>query len=182
VIALTANAMKGQLEECLAAGMDALLTKPIDVERLQETLRRVGLAKPAQVSQPATDAEGAQAAVDFVSLRALTGEDTEFIAELAHTFESNSRELVAQMHAAAAHGEFERLAGAAHQLKGSSGNLHTTRLPRLCATLQAEAQAANAASVRQTLELVGAELDLVCEALVSLIDPPQRRVGGAATP
>jgi CheY-like chemotaxis protein len=47
IVALTANAMVGQLEECLAAGMDGLLTKPIDVERLEQTLRQWGMAVTA---------------------------------------------------------------------------------------------------------------------------------------
>jgi CheY-like chemotaxis protein len=42
IIALTASAMTGQLERCLAADMDGLLTKPLSVERLRETLERFG--------------------------------------------------------------------------------------------------------------------------------------------
>jgi CheY-like chemotaxis protein len=38
IVALTANAMSGQLERCLAAGMDALLTKPIQIEQLRDTV------------------------------------------------------------------------------------------------------------------------------------------------
>ena len=41
IVALTANAMAGQLERCLAADMDGLLTKPLSVERLRETLDRI---------------------------------------------------------------------------------------------------------------------------------------------
>jgi two-component system sensor histidine kinase/response regulator len=43
IIALTANAMTGQLERCLAADMDGLLTKPLLPDRLRETLERFGL-------------------------------------------------------------------------------------------------------------------------------------------
>jgi signal transduction histidine kinase/CheY-like chemotaxis protein len=44
IVALTANAMKGQLEACLAADMDGLLTKPLDDHGLRNTLSKFGLS------------------------------------------------------------------------------------------------------------------------------------------
>jgi PAS domain S-box-containing protein len=49
IVALTANAMTGQLERCLEAGMDALLTKPIDIEALCGVMERFGLGAAAPV-------------------------------------------------------------------------------------------------------------------------------------
>jgi CheY-like chemotaxis protein len=40
IVALTASAMSGELSRCLAAGMDGLLTKPLEVERLRDVLTR----------------------------------------------------------------------------------------------------------------------------------------------
>ncbi len=46
IVALTANAMTGQLERCLQCGMDGLLTKPLEPPRLEEVLERFGLSIP----------------------------------------------------------------------------------------------------------------------------------------
>ncbi len=48
IVALTANAMTGQLERCLQSGMDGLLTKPLEPERLEEVLERFGLGMPGR--------------------------------------------------------------------------------------------------------------------------------------
>ncbi len=59
IVALTANAMTGQLERCLEAGMDGLLTKPLAIERLREVLDRFGLTVlecEAELSPAAVDA------------------------------------------------------------------------------------------------------------------------------
>ena len=52
IVALTANAMAGQLERCLAADMDGFLTKPLELERLREVLDRHGLRVTDPNSQP----------------------------------------------------------------------------------------------------------------------------------
>jgi two-component system, sensor histidine kinase and response regulator len=53
IVALTANAMVGQSESCLSAGMSGFLTKPIDIDRLKEVLERFGLG----AAQPPPQAE-----------------------------------------------------------------------------------------------------------------------------
>jgi CheY-like chemotaxis protein len=56
IVALSANAMNGQLERCLAEDMDGFLTKPLEIPRLRETLERYGFADRHESADHSDDA------------------------------------------------------------------------------------------------------------------------------
>jgi two-component system sensor histidine kinase/response regulator len=171
IVALTANAMTGQLERCLETGMDGLLTKPLDVEQLRETLERFGLgAEPLLADSAVGDvmtAPAAPAPIDLAQLRELTGADAEFARSLADSFASSSRELIAAMSAAAARGDREPLARAAHQLKGASANIYAWPMQALCAQLETRAGSLTATELESHVAALSAEIDRVGVALKS---------------
>jgi len=168
IVALTANAMSGQLDRCLEVGMDASLTKPINVEQLEEMLRRFGLGDPgsavAQVAQPSAGAPR-PAPVDLLALNEMTGGDPEFAADIARSYLDNSRELYAQIRACLACEDRRELARMVHQLAGSSANIHAVTLHELCLHLEESAPSAAAAELQSSVASIGAELARVSAAL-----------------
>jgi signal transduction histidine kinase/DNA-binding response OmpR family regulator len=128
VIALTANAMVGQHERCLAAGMDGFLTKPLDVERLRATLVQF-IANEAATEERRDPADfmAPQSAVQLVELSRfdeVTGNDEAFAQELIDTFVASSAEVEREMDGALAADDRTALARAAHKLKGAAANIH----------------------------------------------------------
>jgi two-component system sensor histidine kinase/response regulator len=156
IVALTANAMQGQLERCLEAGMDALLTKPLNVQQLEEVLVRFGLNEPASAGRPPP--------VDLAGLNEMTGGDAGFAADLASSYLDNSRELYAQIRACLAK-DRQQVARVAHQLAGASANVHAAPLRELCLNLENMAPTANTAQLEEALTKIGAELARVGAAL-----------------
>jgi CheY-like chemotaxis protein/HPt (histidine-containing phosphotransfer) domain-containing protein len=117
IVAMTACAMKGDRERCLAAGMDGYLAKPIRIRELLETIGRLVPASRlpdsgAEDDFPASDVIGWQTALERA------GGDKELLRELAALSLDESVRLLAEIHASIAAGEAARLQLAAHTLKG----------------------------------------------------------------
>ncbi len=157
IIAMTANAMQGDREMCLEAGMNDYVSKPIRTERLIEALRQcrplidvkwdseIYGRMPSRAAQADragdtgdTDASAADATIDELgatlreSLEKLTGGDKEFMAEIIDTFLEDAPDLVANMRKGVDEGNAANLRIAAHSLKSNSADFGAETLRELC--------------------------------------------------
>jgi PAS domain S-box-containing protein len=139
VIAMTANALKGDRDRCLAAGMDDFITKPIDPERFYTVLQRwlSGQAAPASSATPEEIGPAAgDELIDYSLLAKALGNDPALIARFAAKFLATSREGVGEMKAALGKNDLAGLAALGHRLKSAARQVGARQFAELCATLE----------------------------------------------
>jgi CheY-like chemotaxis protein/nitrogen-specific signal transduction histidine kinase len=181
IVAMTANAMQGDRELCVAAGMDDYVAKPIRVEELVGALERCrqradeeaqekppepGSPTPERTTGPAGDADPPilRAAIDQL----VNTMGAPFVAELIDTFVEDGRALVATLRQAAATKDMDAFRRAAHSLKSNAETLGAGRLAVLARELEAMARAGTLDGVDHRLDPVTREYDEAARTLAEI--------------
>ncbi|OAN44096.1 hybrid sensor histidine kinase/response regulator [Magnetospirillum moscoviense] len=145
VIAMTANAMDGDRQKCLAAGMNDHVTKPIDTPNLLATMARwIKPSRPAAFEAFQTAAEDIGDDMDFSSLtlfdsgaglRRAQG-NAKLYGRLLRKFRDGNRDFEAAFHAALADADPRAAERCAHTLKGLAATIETAEVAQAAAALE----------------------------------------------
>ncbi len=140
-VMLTANATAEAMEECKQAGIEAFLSKPVEIRELLATIARLtGLEKPEQEINPLAAPQSALAVgvsaigtsnlLNVGTLRELEqlGNGSHFLTGLVNGFLVDSEVLIKQMRSALQAQHYEQFKDLAHGLKGSAGSIGATAL------------------------------------------------------
>ena len=147
IIALTAHAMHEAQLECVAAGMDDYLSKPLDRVQLQACLERwLPRLTPEQeleiIQAPIPEPEGAREPAPPANWDALivTAGGEMFARELAEAFVSSGQASLASIEVASQLGDFATLASQAHALKSSAAHIGAAKVSEVAAQLETAVQ------------------------------------------
>ena len=170
ILALTANALRGEAVRAQSAGMDEYLTKPLQLHLLKEALTRWlprdrGDAASAEPFEEEPSAPSSQA-VDVSVLKGLVGDDEATVHEFLHDFRASSLRTAGELRAAAASGDSRKIGTLAHRLKSSSRSVGAMALGDVCAELENAARAGTREDIAQGV----ARFDEAMRAVESQVD------------
>ncbi|MEN0107006.1 MAG: response regulator [Pseudomonas sp.] len=177
VIAMTASAMKGDMEKALAAGMDDYITKPLDVTSMFTIIGRwikpvaVSTAvppPPEQVAPPAPTAEAelaSLAGIDVAAGLAICMNNEGLYRKMLGLFLPQAQHFEAQFAEQLEQGDRAAMERLAHTLKGTAANIGASGVEAAAFNLQRLCEQGDQAQYRTALAALSVELAVVVSSL-----------------
>ena len=179
IIAMTASALPGDRDRCLAAGMGDYLAKAVKPEEVEEALARwlgeeageeADLGVP---EEPAYEVTG-EGTLDHSRLEVLRqlGPDGHLLARMANAFLEQAPGRMDRLRASAECGDAPAVQQESHTLKGAAAQLGAVRMAAVCEEIETLGRHHDVGPARELLDRLGPEFERVREALRPMASPP----------
>ncbi|MCB0029948.1 MAG: response regulator, partial [Anaerolineales bacterium] len=175
IVAMTANALKGDRERCLTAGMNAYISKPVRLPELEQVLTNTPTLEIPELDDDIGDSAGefsmmphndTTSPINFAELEEMIGEDAfDLLAELAEIFIEQAQDQISELRVAINEDDAGRVREWAHSLKGSSASIAATQLSTSCASLEMDARNGDLSQAHARLHQIESEYARVQNAL-----------------
>lgn len=171
VIAMTANAMKGDEERCLAAGMNAYISKPLKPEALSRMINEwIDGKRSSKDAMVAASKDNHSPMLDHstvISLHGALGDELHALFEEFFTIIPRDLSELENMYVVDDFAGMQRLA---HRIKGSSGNIGLSSISSSCAALE---------SISRDIENID-EIRMLMDDIVRAVDEAQQAIANGA--
>ncbi|MBN2311719.1 MAG: response regulator [Candidatus Hydrogenedentes bacterium] len=173
IIALTAHAMTGDRERCLAAGMDDYIAKPVSPDDITAALLRWFRREPVderpdEPPDEAPDDLSQLPVLDNERARQSTGGKTKILKRITHVFLSKVPQEVEELSEAIAQADAETTRRLAHSLKGAAATIGGARVSHLALKIEEASKNGDLEEARRLFEPFAREFERLEEALAEV--------------
>ena len=166
IVAVTAHAMKGDRERCLAAGMDGYIAKPIQSKELYAEIERVTAALAKETAKTAT----VNAVFDEQTLRERVDHSESLLRELVKLFQADHQRLLGELRGAINAQDACTVERAAHALRGAAAAFAAEPASRAALRLEILGREKRMSEARQAYDLLERETEKLEKALTTLVE------------